>query len=117
MRFKRLMLVATLLPVVYFVAFVAILLYATIAGAGEPDGNLPVPFEVLFIGNLVMMLVIIGVTIVYIVDVFRNPRIPNEQRALWAVVIFLGNVFAMPVYWWLHIRPPREEPVAESASG
>ena len=25
------------------------------------------------------------------------------MKALWAIVLFLGNIFAMPVYWYLYI--------------
>lgn len=116
MRFKRLLLAATLLPVLYLIAFVAIIATAALSGSDEPDGGLPVPFGVLMAGHLLTILLIFAITAVYIVDVFRNPRIPNDQRALWAVVIFMGNIVAMPVYWWLHIRPPREDPPAEDAS-
>jgi len=44
----------------------------------------------------------------YIVHVFRTDRVPADKKALWAVVLFLGNVFAMPVYWWLYVWPKSE---------
>jgi hypothetical protein len=49
------------------------------------------------------MLVIAALTVFYIVNVFRNERVVKDQKVLWAVVLFLGNVMAMPIYWYLYI--------------
>ena len=39
--------------------------------------------------------------------------VPQDKKALWAVVIFMGNALAMPVYWYLYIwKPLRHEPLA-----
>lgn len=45
---------------------------------------------------------------IYIGHVFKNPAIAADKRALWAVVLFFGNVIAMPVYWFLYVwrEPP-----------
>jgi hypothetical protein len=51
-----------------------------------------------------------GLAIFYVIDVFRNDRVIEEKKALWGVVILLGNIFAMPVYWYLYVRPERREP-------
>ena len=40
---------------------------------------------------------------IYIVSVFKSKTLPNEKRTLWAVVLFMGNLMAMPVYWYLYI--------------
>jgi len=47
---------------------------------------------------------VVGLLVFYVVDLFRNPRVPSESRTLWAVVLFLGNIVAMPIYWALYIR-------------
>jgi hypothetical protein len=41
--------------------------------------------------------------VVYIVHVFKTDRVPQDKKALWAVVLFLGNIVAMPIYWYLYI--------------
>jgi hypothetical protein len=40
---------------------------------------------------------------IYIVNVFKNDRVSKDKKALWVVVLFLGNMIAMPVYWYLYI--------------
>jgi hypothetical protein len=40
---------------------------------------------------------------IYVVNVFKNDHVSKDKKALWAVVLFLGNVIAMPVYWYLYI--------------
>ncbi len=35
--------------------------------------------------------------------------VEGDKRAVWAVVLFLGNLVAMPVYWYTHIW--RQNPV------
>lgn len=39
----------------------------------------------------------------YIYNVFKNDRVHKDKKALWAVVLFLGNIVAMPIYWYLYI--------------
>ncbi len=91
------------------------------AGGGEPDGELLVPIGLLFGLHFATMVLIIALLIVCIRDVFRNDELPNDRRTLWAVVLFLGNVMAIPIYWWLYMRRGRaadvEPDVAESAAG
>lgn len=40
---------------------------------------------------------------IYIINLFRSATVPTDKRALWAVVLFMGNIMAMPVYWYLYI--------------
>jgi len=56
--------------------------------------------------HIATMLEIMGLLVVYIVHLFKTDRVPKDQKALWAVVIFLGSVLAMPVYWYLYIWKP-----------
>jgi hypothetical protein len=44
-----------------------------------------------------------GLTVFYMVNVFRNDRVDKDKKVLWAVVIFMGNMIAMPIYWYLYI--------------
>lgn len=48
-------------------------------------------------------LLLIVLLVIYVVHVFRNERLPDERKTLWATVILLGSAFAMPVYWWQYI--------------
>lgn len=40
----------------------------------------------------------------YFWDIWNNPRMPRIKRTLWTAVMFLGNWFAIPFYWWHYIR-------------
>ena len=41
----------------------------------------------------------------YIFYIFRTDRIAADKKALWAVVIFLGNMIAMPVFFFIYVWP------------
>jgi hypothetical protein len=42
---------------------------------------------------------------VYVVHAFRNSEFRQETRIVWVIILFMGNMFAFPVYWWLYLRP------------
>ncbi len=44
-----------------------------------------------------------GTMIALMVHVYRNGRVPGNSKMLWAIALFLGNILAFPVYWFLHI--------------
>ena len=96
--------VATIWPVVYFVLFI-FLFFTAIAfrpGPAPPGSGTQPAFVVLVAVHLLTMLLIMGLTIFYIVDIFRNDRVDKDKKVLWAVVIFMGNAIAMPIYWYLY---------------
>jgi hypothetical protein len=43
--------------------------------------------------------------LLYLWDVFHNPRMPRDKRALWDAVLFLAGPWAMPFYFWFYVRP------------
>lgn len=97
---------ATLLPLVYmilyFVVFISLFFSSVL---GNPPIGVPGEqhFASMFIGHFIMMLWIMALLVFYIVHLFKNESIPNDKKALWAIVIFLGNVLAMPVYWYIYV--------------
>jgi hypothetical protein len=40
---------------------------------------------------------------IYNRHLFKSGRVPQDKRALWAVVLLLGNIVAMPFYWYFYI--------------
>lgn len=98
---------ATLWPLLYIVFFLIVVAAATVAGGGEPDNELPIAAPLLFGLHLATMVVIVVLLVVYIRDAYRNPELPDDRRTFWAVVLFMGNAVAMPIYWWLYKRPAR----------
>jgi hypothetical protein len=94
---------ATLWPFIYMFIFFGFILCSILFMRGEPSGAFPVSFAVIFVLHLFTMLLTMGLTIFFIVDVFRNARVDKDKKVLWAIVIFLGNMIAMPIYWYLYI--------------
>lgn len=75
-------------------------------------------FPIIFGLHFATIFMMFGLIAFYIVDVFRNKRIKQDQKALWAVVIFCGNMIAMPVYWYLFIwrEPDVNIPAAQTGT-
>jgi hypothetical protein len=68
------------------------------------SGGSPVPGHIGMYWMFYCMLVFIAGWIAYLWDVFHNPRVPVEKRALWAVVLAFVGPYAMPFYFWFYIR-------------
>jgi hypothetical protein len=102
---KILLGLATLWPFVYMVIFFVAIgsLFIFMPEQGEVEQGPPGIFLIIFPLHLLTMLWIMGLTIFYIVNVFRNDRVDKDKKVLWAVVIFMGNMIAMPIYWYLYI--------------
>jgi len=62
----------------------------------------------LFYGILIFM----AGWLAYIWNVFHNPRMPRDKRALWAVVLFFAGPYAMPFYFWFYIREGASQPAS-----
>jgi hypothetical protein len=94
---------ATALPVVYmFYFFTAI---------GPPDRHMTVEesraqFEILWRLHMGTMALMLGLLVIYIVYLFKTDHVPKDKKALWAVVLFMGNIIAMPVFWFLYVWKP-----------
>ena len=99
---------ATVWPLIYmlvFMAFMLLTMVTTIANprTGGPPPGFPVAFAGIFVLHLFTMLEIMGLLVFYIVNVFRNPNVVGDRKALWAIVLFMGGFIAMPIYWYLYI--------------
>jgi hypothetical protein len=101
---KVLLGIATLWPLLYiflFFVFVFTMAFGLRGGAQAEPGIQPAMALVLGL-HLLTMVIIMALTVFYIVDVFRNERVDKDKKALWAIVIFMGNAIAMPIYWYLY---------------
>jgi hypothetical protein len=65
--------------------------------------RMPLPVMLLFAGHFLTMLFIFALTAFYIVYLFKTDRVPQDKKALWAVVLFFANIFAFPIFWYLYI--------------
>lgn len=114
---------ATLWPFVYILVFVGFI-FSTFLTMSHDASNahertaIPNAFIALFAVHFATMLEIFALLIFYVVDAFRNPRVPADQRILWAILFFVGGPIGMGVYWYLNIwrDPPvlAQRPIEQS---
>lgn len=111
--------IASAWPFIWFMIFFAFvfgtMFWVSSAAKGGAGRGMPLPFILFFAGHFLTMIFIFALTAFYIVYLFRTDRVDQDKKALWAVVLFLGNVFAFPVFWYLYIWKEREAPGADSA--
>ena len=96
----------TVWPIIYiFLFFVVVLLqiFMMSLATQAPPEEIPLFFKIIFPLHFLTMIWIVSLIAFYIWHIFRTDLVPQDKKALWAVVIFLGNVLAMPVYWYLYI--------------
>ena len=107
---KVLLGIASLWPVFYMFLFFGFIFSMALGfgGGAQPEPGIQPMMALVFGLHLLTMLVIMALTVFYIVDVFRNERVDKDKKALWAIVIFMGSMIAMPIYWYLYFwKEPR----------
>jgi hypothetical protein len=110
---KILLAIATIWPFIYMIFFFLVIFssFFFMPRDGSSDGGaFPALFLIIFPLHFLTMLLIMGLTVFYIVNVFRNERVEKDKKVLWAVVLFMGNMIAMPIYWYLYIWQDGKEP-------
>ena len=97
--------VFTVWPFVYMILFVFVVvgLMITEALSGGRSAGPPAALLIIFPLHFLTMVEICALIVVYIIHLFKTDRVAPDKKALWAVVLFLGNMLAMPVYWYLYI--------------
>jgi hypothetical protein len=102
---KILLGLATVWPFAYMLLFFFVVFSSLffVTGPGDPESGPPLFFLVLFPLHILTMFWITALTVFYMVNVFRNERVDKDKKVLWAVVLFMGNMIAMPIYWYLYI--------------
>ncbi len=113
-----------LFMVVSLIMFVSMVMFAGATTGGPPPAPLPMAgpagvvsiaitilFAVVFLLHCFTMVEGLCLLAYYIYHVFTTDRLPQDKKALWAVVIFLGSAIAMPIYWYLYIwKEPQAGP-------
>lgn len=98
--------VFTVWPILYMLLFMsaifAMMMMSGFSGSGDSSGP-PTVMKIILPLHFLTMLEIFVLIVIYIVHVFKTDRVPQDKKALWAVVLFLGNMIAMPIYWYIYI--------------
>jgi hypothetical protein len=95
----------TLWPILYMFIFFGVFMsgfFTRSDPSTQPDAGFH-SFQLLMALHLGTMLLMMALLTFYIVHVFKNSAISGDKRTLWAVVLFFGNIIAMPVYWFLYV--------------
>jgi hypothetical protein len=92
--------IAAILPILYIPFFVAFAFLPAWQGGG-PESM--AAFDHIFTIHICVMLLSMTLIAFFIVYLFKTSRVPPEKKALWAVVIFMANMFSMPVFWYLYM--------------
>lgn len=102
---KILLGLATLWPFVYMILFFVFIFSAFMfmPQSGSEESGPPMFFVIIVPLHLLTMLWVMGLTVFYMVNIFRNDQVDKDKKVLWAVVIFMANLIAMPIYWYLYI--------------
>ena len=58
--------------------------------------------QIMFVSQGILFAVLMS----YIVYLFRTKHVRQDKKALWAVVLFLGNFVAMPIFWYHYVWKP-----------
>jgi hypothetical protein len=43
-----------------------------------------------------------ALVVYYMVFIFRSDRVKAEHKALWAIVLFVGNAIGFPLFWYFY---------------
>ncbi len=94
---KVIWLVLSLAPLVYMIYFMRLIFRLTPSSVNEVD------FDSVFRLHMSMILYSWLFISTYIIYIFKSSAVPQEKKALWAVVIFMGNMVSMPIFWCLYV--------------
>jgi hypothetical protein len=103
--------VFTVWPFLYmfiFMGLMATMMVTSFSGSAPPSEP-PFLIFVIFPLHFFTMIEIFVMIVIYIVFLFKTDAVPQDKKALWAVVLFLGNVIAMPVFWYIYIWKKLDE--------
>lgn len=115
----------TLVPLVHILVFMTTFLWIFVQISQIRPGAPPEAFGqgierwffLLMALHFAMMLVAWALIAFYLVYLFKTDRVAKDKKALWAVVLFMAGLIAMPVFFWLYIWPePEGPPPAVSSS-
>lgn len=101
---KLLLGLATLWPLAYLILFFVVIVATEFFMPGSRQQPGPPPLIALILPlHFFTMLAVVGLLVFYIVNLFKNDQVERDKKALWAIVLFMGSMIAMPIYWYLYI--------------
>ncbi len=99
-------------PILYLLFFIC----ALFSISGEAKVNiLHNSFNTFFMLHLFTILLGWSLIGFYIWFLFKSDRVPQEKKSLWGIVLFMGNMFAFPFFFFIYVWPEKPSNNANSA--
>jgi len=91
-------------PVVYMGLFF-VFVFGTffMASSRRPGPEMPVAVGVLFGAHCLTMLLMFGLMVFYVVHIVKATFKKSEMKIIWLILVLMGGILAMPVYWYMNI--------------
>ena len=98
-------------PFLYMILFMGsiFIMMATTFMNNNPSTEPPIIMMVIFPLHFFTIFEIFVLIAIYMFYLFKTDVVPQDKKALWAVVLFLGNMISMPIFWYLYIWKKLEE--------
>lgn len=105
---KVLLGLATVWPIFYIFIFFGFIfsMLIFVPDASAPHRGFPLmpfSFVALFAMHFITIIGGLALTVFYVVNIFKNNRLDQNQKLMWALLSFFAGLFALPVYWYLYI--------------
>ena len=97
---KLALIAVTVLPFLYLLLFFG---HAVMSIGSRGDSIIFEHWNLFFAVHLGVMLLGFVLIAFYLVYLFKTNLVKPEQKALWAVVLFMGWPIAAPIFWYLYI--------------
>jgi len=94
--------IASVVPVIYVLALIFTPLKETFS-LDLTSPNTPDWIIYFTAFNFLMYLYIGLLTAFYLIHLLGNPDMKREEKITWALLLIVGSVFVIPVYWFLKI--------------
>lgn len=101
--------VLSLRPLAYMFIFFAFFFgtffgtFFTAAGGGEPAPPFAFGFGAIFILHGLTILLTFALTAFYVYRFFRDDSLDETKTLLWSLLVFMGNMIAFPIAWYVHV--------------
>jgi uncharacterized membrane protein SirB2 len=95
--------ILTVAPLAYFPYFMG---FMDEFGATQNAQHAQAKFNAILPTHVSVVLFVIALLVSYVVYLSKTEFVRKDKKATWLVVLILGGVFAMPIFWFLHVWQP-----------
>lgn len=95
------------IPALYLVFYLTSFIWMFTRIAHARGGSVFFPFTSLFAGHI---FIILGLLVYFGLWLLNNERLTLEAKLLWALGLIFAAPVAMPVFYWMQVRPTPDGP-------